>query len=195
MAPAAFKFRKGPICLTDGEAQADSANPSIKLSKFDIFTTVLHFLSVYASTAGIGSLVWAYVVIQRYDRPWPVFHEEFVENFLAVIVLVRCSAYFLSSSAKYSLQLSISIVWSIFNMWLFRKYRLIPPHTFTLVYNILMTFCLIYFPAVCCCRLYDKWSTIACAYLSNNQDKGCLPIYSTILESEVIGLASAFVVA
>ena len=90
MAAIAFNFRKGPICLTDDEAQVDSVNPSIKLSKFDTFTTVLYILSVYISTAGTGSLVWAYVVIQGYDRSSPVFHEDFVENFIAVIILVSC---------------------------------------------------------------------------------------------------------
>jgi hypothetical protein len=89
MAPETFKFQKGPICLTDDEAQSDSVDTKTKLSKFDIFTTVLHFLSVYFSTAGIGSLVWAYIVIRGYEKPWPAFRVEFVENFLAVIVLVR----------------------------------------------------------------------------------------------------------
>jgi hypothetical protein len=79
-------------------------------------------------------------------------------------------------------------------MWVLRKRRVVPPHMFSLLYNISITFCLIYFPAVCCCRLYDNCLEIACAYL-DGQDKDCLPIYSTILETEVIGLACAFVVA
>lgn len=88
MAPGPFKFQKGPICLTDDEAQPDPVNRRTKLSKFDIFTTVLHFLSVYISTAGAVSLVWAYTVVQGYDKPWPAFEQDFVENFVAVIVLV-----------------------------------------------------------------------------------------------------------
>ena len=88
MAPEPFKFQKGPICLSDDEEQPDLVNRRIKLSKFDIFTTILHFLSVYISTAGAASLVWAYTVVQGYNRPWPAFRQDFVENFVAVIVLV-----------------------------------------------------------------------------------------------------------
>jgi hypothetical protein len=94
-----------------------------------------------------------------------------------------------------SLQLSLSVVWSLFNLYLLRNHRLVPPHIFTLVYNVLMTFCLIYFPTVRCCRLYDRWSWFACAYSSDSQKKDCLPIYSKILEPEVVGLACSFVVA
>lgn len=88
MVRAAFKFQKGPIFLSDDEAQVDSVDTK-KLSRFDVFTTFLHFLSVYISTAGIGSLIWAYVVVRGYDRPWPVFREDFEENFVTVVVLVR----------------------------------------------------------------------------------------------------------
>jgi hypothetical protein len=97
MAPETFKFRKGPICLTDDEAQPDSVDTKAKLSKFDIFTTVLHFLTVYISTAGIGSLAWAYIVLQGYEDYRPPLREDFVENFVAVIVLVR--TLLLSSSS------------------------------------------------------------------------------------------------
>jgi hypothetical protein len=91
MAPETFKFQRGPICLTDNEAQPDLVDTNTKLSKFDIFTTVLHFLTVYISTAGIGSLVWAYIALQGYEEIIyrPPLREEFVENFVAVIVLVR----------------------------------------------------------------------------------------------------------
>jgi hypothetical protein len=100
MAPKTFKFQKGPICLTHNETRPDSADTKTELSKFDIFTTVLHFLNVYISTAGIGSLVWAYIVLQGYEEALyrPPLREEFVENFVAVIVLVR--TLLLSSSSQ-----------------------------------------------------------------------------------------------
>jgi hypothetical protein len=68
MAPEAFKFQKGPICLTDDEAQPDAVDTKTNLSKFDIFIAVLHFLTVYISTVGIGSLVWACIVLQGYEE-------------------------------------------------------------------------------------------------------------------------------
>jgi hypothetical protein len=99
MTPEAFKFQKGPICLTDDEAQPNAVDAKNNLSKFDIFTTVLHFLSVYISAAGIGSLIWAYIVLQGYEEIVyrPRLREEFVENFPAVLVLVR--TLLLSSSS------------------------------------------------------------------------------------------------
>jgi hypothetical protein len=87
-----FKLQKGPIFLSDNEARVDSVDTK-KLSRYDIFTTFLHFLAVSLSTAGIGSLTWAYVVVQgcdRTNRSMPPFHEEFLENFVPVIALV-CS--------------------------------------------------------------------------------------------------------
>jgi hypothetical protein len=99
MAPETFKFQKGPICLTDDEAQPDAVDTKTNLSKFDIFTTVLHFLTVYISVAGIGFLIWAYIVLRGYVEIIykPPLRQEFVENFVAVIVLV-CTLLLSSSS-------------------------------------------------------------------------------------------------
>ena len=79
-------------------------------------------------------------------------------------------------------------------MWLLRHRRITLPHTYSLIYNISMTFCLIYFPSVCCYRLFDRWSRRACEYLSD-PDESSLSVYSTILETEVIGIACALVVS
>ena len=83
-----FKFQKGPIYLSDDEAPFDSVDANAKLSKSHTFTTILHFLSVYISIAGIGSLIWAYVVVRGFDRSRPPLYEDFMENFVAVIFLV-----------------------------------------------------------------------------------------------------------
>jgi hypothetical protein len=85
-----FKFQKGPVFLSDNEAHVDSVDANAKLSKFDVFTTtILHFLSVYISTAGIGSSIWAYVVVRSYDQSRPPLYEDFMEDFVAIIFLVR----------------------------------------------------------------------------------------------------------
>lgn len=141
MAGQSFKFRKGPINLSDDDGALVRLVPVRK--RFSMFTAEIHGLMVCTSSLGIAFLLAAYATSDTENaiKRWP------------------------EESAMVAISLLIPIIWSGLHVLLFQNYSEGFLGLVCTAQDIIMIIALISFPVVCCSSLTDAGIQGVCDYL------------------------------